>query len=837
MSHQSRTRGISASGGAVIVLMGILSLLTPCTAQAQPFSLICMPDPQYYTTSIHPIQYDLYGRQARWIRDNKTAFNTQHVIWLGDLTNDNTLTQWETASLAYRILDLANIPYAVIPGNHDYKPESGWTGANFRDLARYNSYVGPDRFNTKPWYGGNMGETTNRNENNYTYFSGNGLDFLVVGLEYAPRKEVLTWANNLISQHPNHRVVIFTHGYMTTSGSYGGQAGSVTGTVGAAGAEIFDECASRHSNVFLVVCGHVTESVVNTKVGVSGNTLYEMLVDYQGEQVLGNGNNLGNGWLRIMKFDPATNKINASTITAAPNDPAIFTNGISAFYNGPYLKSPTAADHLFSLNYNMGPPAEPYTYLNASIGFHAMGVSNDLRSDQLDPDIGQADNGNWATVWEDDNDDNGIYNLLVRGFDSDGNERVAKTIVNTLGPNAINAINPSMAMAPDGKFVITWQSGSTAIKMRSYNADGTPIGVEEQTVISVTAPGTVNNPDVAMDDTGNFVIAWADDADGNGTFQIRAKGFTTNYVERFPAKTVNTIATGQQQNPVIAMAGDGRYVVAWEDNKAGTWDIGLRGFNANETERFTQVDANATTVGEQLSPDVAMDDSGRCVVIWEDNADLNTSFQILARGFGPTGAQIISERTVNVLSGGNQINPAVAMDSFGNWYPVWQDDGVSGEGFQMMSNAFNIAGTRLNASDIRANPVTAVTYKFGPEIRNNPVVSAHKSGRYIVAWSDDMDGNGAGQALARGIGGTAKSLVIKAFNGNVSRSIEDAFYPPNASVTLTATGDPGHSFVRWLGDVPAGNSTANPLTITMNTSKKLTAQFTGSTSVGDWQLY
>ncbi len=836
MSFRRSFRCISGWRNASALCVATFGILISTPAQAEPFSLVCMPDPQYYTTSNHPALYNLYQKQAQWIRDNKTARNVQHVIWLGDLTNDNTNTQWLTAHAAYSTLDAANVPFAVVPGNHDYKSATGWPGSNVRNLAKFNTYVGPLRFASKPWYGGNMGETSTNNENNYTYFSSNGLDFLVIGLEYAPRKEVLTWANNLISQHPNHRVILFTHGYMTTNGNYTGNAGSAFGIVGASGADIYEECASRHSNVFMVACGHVTESVVNTKSGIAGNTVYEMLVDYQSEKVKGTGANLGNGWLRVLQFDPATNKINADTITVAAGDPAIFTNGVTTFYNGPYGKSPTAPDHVFSLNYNMGAML-PYTYLNDSLGFHAMGVNNDLHSDQLDADMGQDAHANWATVWEDDSDDNGIYQVLLRGFDSDGNVRFARSVVNTAGVNTGNAVNPAMAMAPDGRFVVVWQTGSSQIKMRAYNADGSPIGNGEQTVVTVTAPGSVANPDVAVDDAGNFVVVWADDGDGNNTFQIRARGFASTYAPRFDAKTVNTVSAGQQLNPVVAMAGNGDYVVAWEDDKDGTWDLGMRGFFADETERFAQTVANFTITGEQRSPDIAMDDAGRFVVVWEDDADLNTSFQIRARGFAPTGAEMFSERTVNGVATGNQINPAVDMDAYGNWYPVWEDNGVSGDGYQIMSNAFNVTGTRINDTDIRANPITAVTHRFGPSVRKNPMISAHKSGRYIVGWADDMDGDGLHQTLARGLAGTAKSLVIKSINGSVTRSDKGPFYPTNAPVTLTATAEPGHSFVRWSGDVPAGSQTANPLTITMNSNKKVTAEFSGSASVSDYELY
>jgi hypothetical protein len=841
MFHQNRTSRRNAWGCALAITTSLFISTISQPAVAQQFTLICMPDPQFYTNSNHASLYNLYNRQTMWIRDNKTALNIKHVIWLGDLTNDNTSTEWNTATNAYTILDQAQIPYAVVPGNHDYKTNNSdvWVGACLRDLSKYNKAVGPQRFAGKSWYGGNKDNTTDHNENNYTFFSADGLNFLVIGLEYAPRKEAVTWANNLISQYPNYRVIIFTHMYMTSNGNYGSGAGSATGTVGDDGKDLWDECASRHSNVFMVVCGHVTESVTNTKTGLNGNTVYEMLVDYQGEKVKGTGDQLGNGWLRILQFDPTANKIHGSTITAGSGDTAIFTNGIDAFYNGPYGKTPTAPDHLFTLNYDMTSPMPPYTYMNSSTNFHDRCLNDIVTDDQVDPDIAQADNGNWAGVWKEDDNSNGIYHLLVRGFDPDANERFSKRIANTIGVDTINVTHPAIAMAADGRFVVAWQSGSTAIKMRAFNADGSPVlNSGEQTVVSVTT-GTVNWPDVAMDNSGKFVVTWADDRDGDGTFDIRARGFYINYLQSFAEKVVSTVSSGQKQEPNIAMAGNGDYVICWQDETSGNPDVAARGYLANETQHFPQILLNSITVGPQQHPAIAMDDTGRFVSVWEDDNDQNGAYQVHARGFAPNGTQLFPSMTVNVNSAGNQLNPSVAMDQYGNWYPVWEDDGAvsSGQGFQIMSNEFNISGTRLNPSDVRANSVTAVSHNFGNPNRMNPVVSAHKSGRYIVAWTDDMDGNGAFQALSRGMSGTARSLAIKAVNGHVTKLPNDAFYAPNTVVTLTAVPDPGHSFVRWSGDVPAGTETATSIAVSMDTSKKVTATFTTLASVADWQLF
>lgn len=56
-----------------------------------------------------------------------------------------------------------------------------------------------------------------------------------------------------------------------------------------------------------------------------------------------------------------------------------------------------------------------------------------------------------------------------------------------------------------------------------------------------------------------------------------------------------------------------------------------------------------------------------------------------------------------------------------------------------------------------------------------------------------------------------------------------------SSVTLTAipTGDPVGEFLRWEGDVPGGVSFANPLTVTMDTHKNITAVFGCATPEGE----
>jgi len=258
----------------------------------KPFTVVLLPDTQNYAEK-YP---DTYIAQTLWIRKQFKQDNIKFAIHLGDIVQTSTKkNEWENANRAMQILD-GVVPYSMVPGNHDMVVKD-------RNSTLYNQFFSPKRFQDRKWYGGHLGDN---NDNNYCFFEGGGLKFMVISLEFAPRDETLKWAREICRKHPDHRVIVATHCYMRPNGRDTGCATSYN-VAGNSGEQIWQKLVRKEPNIFFVISGHVLGVGLQTSKNDAGGKVLEMLTDYQG---LPNG---GDGWLRSLKFLPAENKIQVIT--------------------------------------------------------------------------------------------------------------------------------------------------------------------------------------------------------------------------------------------------------------------------------------------------------------------------------------------------------------------------------------------------------------------------------------------------------------------------------------------------------------------------------------------
>jgi len=255
------------------------------------FTIIVLPDTQYYSENYPWI----FENQTQWIIENKESKNIMFVTHLGDLVDHWwSIDEWENANKS--MSKLVGIPYGVLPGNHDGT-------RNNDEIVNYNKYFGFSRFQNKSWYGGAY---QNINTNNYQLFSAGGEDYLIFHIQFKPTDEILTWASNIIDQHPNKKIIISTHNFVHGFGLFSNSRSEI-------GENIWEKLVKPHADqIFLVLSGHYENEVRITSL-VDGYYVHQLLSDYQDRQ------NGGNGWLRIINFSTSTNEISIQTYSTSLN--------------------------------------------------------------------------------------------------------------------------------------------------------------------------------------------------------------------------------------------------------------------------------------------------------------------------------------------------------------------------------------------------------------------------------------------------------------------------------------------------------------------------------------
>lgn len=214
---------------------------------------------------------DLYPEQTKamydWLIENKEEKKIEFVFGLGDITDRDTDTEWQTAIDAIGRLD-GVIPYSLVRGNHDSK--APFINSFSTDVYR-NQFDG--------FYQDSI-------LNSYRTFTVGETDYLFVTLDYGANDDILAWASDIIEAYPDHRVIITTHAYLNSDGTTLDKtedaAPSTSGGTND-GDDMWNKLVSQHANIVLVVSGHiVSEQIVYRQdKGVHGNTVTQMLIDPQ----------------------------------------------------------------------------------------------------------------------------------------------------------------------------------------------------------------------------------------------------------------------------------------------------------------------------------------------------------------------------------------------------------------------------------------------------------------------------------------------------------------------------------------------------------------------------
>lgn len=213
------------------------------------YAFAVIGDTQYQNDQYPDVFFGLYDWIAEHAKEQKIAF----VFGLGDITDRSSSEEWERAKTVIHQLD-GVVPYSLVRGNHDTKEMFQKTFS----MSEYQNVIAGS-------YDGSM-------LNTYQTFCVNGVDYLTLTLEYNPLVDVLKWADEVVAQHPNHRVIITTHDYIGDDAE-----------LSTAGEKIWENLVKKHPNIELVLNGHHGEDAIQFSQlkGDHGNVVTAMMINSQ----------------------------------------------------------------------------------------------------------------------------------------------------------------------------------------------------------------------------------------------------------------------------------------------------------------------------------------------------------------------------------------------------------------------------------------------------------------------------------------------------------------------------------------------------------------------------
>jgi hypothetical protein len=305
--------------------------------------------------------------------------------------------------------------------------------------------------------------------------------------------------------------------------------------------------------------------------------------------------------------------------------------------------------------------------------------------------------GNFVVVWDSfsqDGDSDGIFGRL---FGFAGLPAATDFQVNTYTTNSQDSAR--VAMNGSGNFVVVWRSSGQdgsqgGIFGQRFDHLGAKVGSEFQVNTHTTYSQT--EPDVAMDDAGEFVVVWTSFGQDGYAYGVFGQRFTSAGAKAGPEFPVNTHTTGDQVEPAVAMSGGGNFVVVWESydqDGSGGAIFGQR-YDAGGTRLGGEFAVNSYTTNQQTFPTVATNRHGDFVVAWSSNGEDEDSYGIFMQLFNSGGEKFGSERIVNEHTAQAQEAPSVSMASDGSFVVTWQSYlqdgsswGIYGKQFDRLAGA------------------------------------------------------------------------------------------------------------------------------------------------------
>ncbi|MGB5105458.1 MAG: FlgD immunoglobulin-like domain containing protein [Candidatus Zixiibacteriota bacterium] len=439
--------------------------------------------------------------------------------------------------------------------------------------------------------------------------------------------------------------------------------------------------------------------------------------------------------------------------------------------------------------------------------------------------------GNFVVCWYDKrNGDNDIY---IQLFDRLGTRQGTNRRVND-DPIGNEQFRPSMMKDQLGKFVVAWQDYRVTgypfnadIYGQRYNADGSAAAANTK-INDDFGVETQGWQDIDADDFGNYVLVWEDNRNGN--YDVYGQRYHKSGAKLGVNFRINDDAgAAYQHNPKVAVDGDGDFVVVWYDNRQGLDLIMGQRYNASGVAQNTNFLISDNLTGNKcVVPDVACDYAGNFTVVWIDyrNGNYPNNADVYGRNYWANGDSRSANYRINSDgANGSQAEVVVGMDYFGNFITAWRDDRQGNN--DIFAQYFKADGNILGGNYRVNTDATTSTQSF-PNVTMDGI-------NIYYTWTDDR--NGSFDVFARITEYGAPAIVISPnsfqFNAQLGGS-----NPASQSLLINNTGYGILNWTAtdnqaWLSVTPTSGAAPTTAIVSVNIAGLAYGEYSGRITIAD----
>jgi hypothetical protein len=319
-------------------------------------------------------------------------------------------------------------------------------------------------------------------------------------------------------------------------------------------------------------------------------------------------------------------------------------------------------------------------------------VSTD-RVSPFSPAVAVAPDGHFAVAWRYGFDD-ADRGIATRVFSASGAPlspvRKASTV-------PVNTDDVDIAMDAVGNFVVSWNEAGSGVFFRRFGPAGVARGTAATEVAQAPAPRhRTLSASVAMEPDGDFVVAWDQRSYGETvsvpgtpygfelgtqTETVRARRFHANGTVNGDALVVDKRTSTNAPDPLhqgasngnaqVAVDPNGDFVVVFTGTTTGALGQSVRARRyspAGEPQGQSIEVGRRTSTSDLSPPDVSMDSSGGFAVAWQ------SAPSVFVRRFDTAGNALAEKVLVNPTKDAaslNLVGPAIARSANGDVAIVW----------------------------------------------------------------------------------------------------------------------------------------------------------------------